>query len=115
MGAARAPIARAANGVTNPAAGVIATSPTTAPVTIPRTLGLLSSQLNSIQERPAAAAAVFVVTTALTASPFAPSALPPLKPNHPIHNNPAPRMLYGILWGSIGALPKPRRAPMTLA
>src|SRR5512134_3370898 len=103
MGAATAPMRMAASGVTNPAAGVIATNPTTAPVTIPRTLGLLSRQLRNIQTTAAAAAAVLVVTKALTDSPFAASALPPLKPNHPIHSNPAPRTVYGMLLGSRAA------------
>src|SRR5829696_34742 len=105
----------AAMGVTNPAAGVIATSPTTAPVTIPSTLGLLSRQLRNIQTTAAAAAAVFVVTTALTASPFAARALPPLKPNHPIQSKPAPSTVSGILLGSKGACPNHLRLPSTMA
>src|SRR6185503_9992318 len=114
-GAATAPMTIAASGVTKPAAGVIATKPTTAPVTIPRMLGLLSRQLKNIQTTAAAAAAVLVVTTALTASPFAASALPPLKPNQPIHNKPAPRTVNGILLGSIVACPNHLRLPSTIA
>ena len=83
----------AARGVTKPAPGVMATRPTTAPVTMPSTLGLSSSQLRIIHTRPAAAAAVLVVTTAWTARPLAASALPPLKPNQPIHSRPAPSTL----------------------
>src|SRR5512146_3305964 len=98
-------MAMAERGVTKPAAGVMATSPTTAPVTMPSTLGLLSRQLRNIQTTAASAAAVLVVTTALTASPLAARALPPLKPNQPIHNKPAPRTVRGILLGSMGACP----------
>src|ERR671923_1139434 len=105
----------AANGVTKPAAGVIATSPTTAPVTIPSTLGLLSFQLKNIQTIAAAAAAVFVVTSAFTAKPLADSALPPLNPNQPIHSRPAPKTVRGMLLGSIGACPYHLRFPSTIA
>src|SRR5215207_4924534 len=115
MGAAIPPIRIAAIGVTKPAAGVIATNPTTAPVTIPSTLGLLSRQLRNIQATVDAAAAVFVVTKALTANPLAASALPPLKPNHPIHNRPAPRTVKGMLLGSRGACPNHLRFPSTIA
>src|SRR6185503_1307328 len=115
MGAASPPITIAASGVTKPAAGVIATSPTTAPVTIPRTLGLLSRQLRNIHTTAAAAAAVFVVTKALTASPFAASALPPLKPNQPIQSRPAPNTVKGMLLGSRGACPYHLRFPSTIA
>src|SRR5512139_288703 len=105
----------AERGVTKPAAGVIATSPTTAPVTMPSTLGLLSLQLRNIQTTVAAAAAVLVVTRAFTASPLAASALPPLKPNQPIHKRPAPRTVSGMLLGSIGACPNHLRFPSTIA
>src|SRR5687768_17778932 len=105
----------AAIGVTKPAAGVIATKPTTAPVTIPSTLGLLSRQLRSIHTTAAAAAAVLVVTKALTANPFAASALPPLKPNHPIQSRPAPSTVKGMLLGSSGACPNHLRFPSTMA
>src|SRR6185503_14128361 len=115
MGAASPPIRMAAIGVTKPAAGVIATRPTTAPVTIPSTLGLLSIQLNNIQTTAAAAAAVLVVTRALTANPLAASALPPLKPNHPIHSKPAPSTVNGMLLGSMVAWPYHLRFPSTMA
>src|SRR5688500_16423536 len=93
----------------------MATRPTTAPVTIPRTLGLSFRQLRNIQTTAAAAAAVFVVTTALTASPLAAKALPPLNPNHPIHNKPAPKTVNGILLGSIVVCPNHLRLPSTMA
>src|SRR6186997_3610288 len=76
---------------TYPAAGVIATRPTTAPIQKPSTDGFLPFNTSkNIQDKPAAAAAVLVVANADTASPFAPSAEPPLKPNQPNHNNPVP-------------------------
>src|SRR5688500_8426204 len=93
----------------------MATRPPTAPVTMPRTLGLLSRQLSSIHITAAAAAAVLVVTRALNARPLAARALPPLKPNHPIHSRPAPRTVKGILLGSSGACPNHLRLPRTIA
>ncbi len=81
----------AAIGVTKPAAGVMPTSPATAPAAAPTTLGRpWRIQLAVIQVSVAIAAAVLVVTKALTARPFAPSALPALKPNQPNHSSPAP-------------------------
>ena len=105
----------AARGVTNPQAGVTAASPTTIPVEIPSVLGLPSSQDSSIQTRPAEAADVLVVTRALTATLFAPRALPALNPNQPTHSNPVHKPVRGILFGSIGTLPWPFRGPMTMA
>src|SRR5262249_34470753 len=71
-------------GPPKPAAGVMATSPATAPDAAPRTVGFPRvAHSANIHPRVAAAAAVFVVTKAPTASPLAPSALPALKPNQP--------------------------------
>ena len=53
----------------------------------------------------AAAAAVFVVTKALTARPPAPSALPALKPNQPTQSIAEPITVNGRLWGGIGSRP----------
>src|SRR3989338_10084854 len=90
---------------TNPAAGVIATRPATAPVTIPNIVGLpLNFHSKSAQLKPAAAAAVLVVTKALAAKPLAPKALPALKPNQPNHNNAAPKTVKGILCNGVGLL-----------
>jgi hypothetical protein len=76
---------------TNPAAGVIATRPETAPAASPSTLGCpWRSQEAVIQARPPIAAAVLVTTRALAARPFAPRALPPLNPNQPNQRRPAP-------------------------
>src|SRR5512137_2150563 len=97
----------AARGVTNPAAEVMAASPATAPVTIPRAEGALSRQERSIQVVAAAAAEVLVVTKALAAMPLAARADPALKPNHPNQSRAAPMTVVGILCGSIGSVPKP--------
>src|SRR6185312_3393448 len=59
----------------------------------------------------AAAAAVFVVTSALAATPDAESAEPALNPNHPNHSNPAPRRVSGTLCGTSDARPRSRRLP----
>ena len=86
--------------LTYPAAGVIATNPTTAPTAIPVADGFpLIAQSASIQLTAAAAAAKFVVTSAETAKSFAATALPALKPNHPNHSKAAPNSTYGMLVG----------------
>jgi len=103
------------SGVMNPEAGVTAARPTTIPVAIPRVLGLPSSQESTIHTRPAVAAEVLVVRRAFTATPFAAKAEPALKPNQPTHRSPVPRTVRGMLLGSIGAVPKPLRGPMTSA
>src|ERR1700733_11328641 len=85
---------------TNPAAGVMATSPTTAPTQNPTTEGFFPFITSkNIQERPAAAAAVFVVEKADTARLFAANAEPALKPNQPNHSKPVPINTYGIFAG----------------
>src|SRR5437899_5207099 len=95
---ATAPITIAAIGVTKPAAGVIATSPATAPEAAPRTVGLPREFHSvSIHPRAAAAVAVFVVVKACAASPLAASALPALKPNHPNQSRLAPMTVMGRL------------------
>src|SRR5438045_7239728 len=76
---------------TKPAAGVIATSPTTAPMQNPSTDGFFPFKTSkNIHDKPAAAAAVFVVANADTLKLFAPSADPALKPNQPNHSKPVP-------------------------
>src|SRR5688572_27487903 len=88
--------------VTNPAAGVIATSPTTVPIQNPRADGFLPlTASNRIQQRPAAAEAVFVVAKADAAKGPAPIALPALKPNHPNHSRPVPRSTKGMFAGDM--------------
>src|SRR6188768_4319986 len=87
---------------TKPAAGVMATRPTTAPIQKPSTEGFLPRRTSkNIHERPAAAAAVFVVAKAETANAFAPRAEPALKPNQPNQSKPVPISTYGILAGGI--------------
>src|SRR5262249_38765597 len=103
----------AANGVTKPDAGVIATRPATAPDAAPSMVGLpvfIHSAI--IQPNAASEAAVCVAMNALDAKPFAPSADPALNPNQPTHSIAAPTTAKGRLCGAIGALPKPTRLPM---
>src|SRR5208337_1324098 len=94
------PIAIAPMGVTKPAAGVIATSPATAPVAAPSTVGFLAT-IHSMKShaRAAMAVAVLVLMNALTASSFAASALPALKPNQPNQSRAAPTTVIVILCG----------------
>ncbi len=69
MIAATTPIKILCGIATKPAAGVMATKPTTAPIQKPNTEGFLPLITSkNIQERPAAAAAVFVVAKADTAN-----------------------------------------------
>src|SRR2546430_1479793 len=90
-------------GPTKPEAGVMATSPATAPDAAPSTVGLprLIHSVN-IQPSAAAAAPVLVGVTALPASPLAPRARPGLKPNQPNHRGAGPVTVIGRLWGCIG-------------
>src|SRR5271157_6318518 len=92
-------------GFTNPAAGVIATSPATDPEIPPSTLGL-PLRIHSAPAHPtaAAAAAKCVATNALVAILPAASALPALNPNHPTHRRHAPMKLSTTLCGGIGSL-----------
>src|SRR5579872_377382 len=99
------PIARAGIGPTKPAAGVMATSPATAPEIAPRALGrpflIHSARLQLIA---AAAVAMCVATNALVARAFAAKALPALKPNQPTHKRHAPIKLSTRECGGIGCL-----------
>src|SRR5499426_391251 len=106
----------AETGPTYPEAGVIATSPATAPEAAPSTVGLprVIHSVN-IQPRAAAAAAVLVARNALTARPLASSALPALKPNQPNQSSAAPITVMGRLCGCIGWWPYPRRLPIIRA
>src|SRR5438477_12816663 len=93
-------------GVTNPDAGVMATSPATAPEIAPRILGL-PVLIHSTIIHPSAAAAVakWVATKALVARELAAKALPALNPNQPTHSRQAPMVLNTRLWGRIGSTP----------
>src|SRR5258707_6446082 len=99
---------RAAIGATKPAAGVIATSPATAPEIAPKALGL-PLRTHSAAHHPitAVAAAKWVATKALVARLPAPRALPALNPNHPTHSMQAPMKLSTTLCGGMGALRYP--------
>ena len=109
------PIRIAATGPTKPQAGVIATSPATAPDAAPSTVGLpVLIHSVSIQPSVAAAAAKLVSTKALVASPLAARALPALKPNQPTQSRAAPITVNGRLCGGIGS-PVAWRRPMTSA
>src|SRR5215475_11754239 len=94
----------AAQGGTNPAAGVTVASPATAPVNAPVMLARCSRhQTSASHATMPVAAAVFVFTKATAATPFAASALPPLKPNQPNHSKPAPSATKGMLCGVFGS------------
>src|SRR5471030_931447 len=88
---AATPIAIAPPGSTKPEAGVIATSPATAPETMPSTDGLpLVIHSANIQPSAAAAVAICVTVIAMPARPFAATAEPALNPNQPTHSKAAP-------------------------
>src|SRR5258708_23029863 len=95
----------AERGPTNPAAGVMATSPATAPEIAARALARpFFSHSATLQLKAAAAAPKCVATNALLARPPEESALPALKPNHPTHSRQAPMKLSTRLCGGIGCL-----------
>src|SRR5690606_10870419 len=97
---ANVPINKLEGMVTKPAAGVIATSPTTAPIQNPSAEGFLPrTASNKIQARPAAAEAVLVVAKAEAAKGPALKALPALKPNHPNQSKPVPSNTNGMFAG----------------
>ena len=100
-------------GPTEPAAGVIVASPATAPVAKPTAVDLptlirsISSHTNAATD---AAICVLMIAAAAPSS-LAVSAEPPLKPNQPTHNRPAPTTVSDGLCGSINVLGKPMRLP----
>src|SRR3989337_26211 len=107
-------MAMAESGPTKPAAGVMATSPATAPEAAPRTVGLpRCTHSANIQESIAADAAIWVTTNALVERPPAARALPALNPNQPNQRIPAPKTVIGRLWGAMFSAPCPRRFPAT--
>src|SRR5512146_3401730 len=99
-------------GLTKPAAGVIATSPATAPEIAPSALGL-PIRIHSAALHPIAAAAApkCVATNALVARLPAESAEPALNPNHPTHSRHAPMKLSTTLCGGIASSGYPSRFP----
>src|SRR5438552_18612436 len=95
-------------GPTYPEAGVMATSPHTAPTEMPTADGFpFRIQSVSIQLTAAAAAARFVTPSAVTARAFAAKALPALKPNHPNHSTEALSITEVMLSGRLPRRPMP--------
>src|SRR5438876_2526764 len=96
------PTSNAPAGVTNPQAGVITTSPATAPEQKPSTLGLPLSIHSAIgQTNDAIAVANVVVVKALAAIPSAATALPALNPYQPTQSIPVPTMHSTRLCGAM--------------
>src|SRR5215813_13326500 len=107
------PMMIADSGLTKPDAGVMATSPATAPDAAPSIVGLpVFTHSATIQPKAANDAAVWVTTNALVARPPALSAEPALNPNQPTHSIDAPMTANGKLCGGVATLPKPVRLPM---
>src|SRR5689334_21669902 len=103
-------------GLIKPAAGVIATRPTTIAVAAPTAVGLPERiRSRNVQTTRVAAGANIVVTKARPAMPLAASALPALKPNHPNQSRPAPSSVNGTLCGSIDDDGYCWRLPTTIA
>src|SRR5438270_12306306 len=99
------PMARADMGCTKPDAGVMATSPATAPEIAPSAVGLpLWIHSAIVQPSAAVAAAKCVLTNALVARGLALSALPALNPNHPTHSRQAPIKLSTMECGGMAVL-----------
>ena len=100
----------APTGPTEPEAGVIATSPATAPVAMPTAVGFLATSHSTIiHEKAAVAVATCVTNSAMPAVPSAFSSLPALKPNQPTHSMLAPTTVNGTLCGGIATVPYPFR------
>src|SRR6185436_9362883 len=91
MKPATIPSTMAPIGPANPAAGVTATRPATAPEAPPSRLGLpLATFSATIQASAAAAVATKVLIMASAAVPLASNAEPALNPNQPTHSRDAP-------------------------
>src|SRR3954470_13749620 len=100
MSAAIKPIKMLCGMATKPAAGVIATSPTTAPMQKPRTEGFLPRITSkNIQDKPAAPAAVLVVAKADKNTKLAPNAGRALNQNQKNQSKPVPINTYGTFAG----------------
>src|SRR5439155_5171104 len=89
-------------------------SPATAPVNAPTRLGLPSRfhEMNS-HVHMATEPAMSVLTKACAATPFAASAEPPLKPNHPNHSRPVPKATKATLCGRVFSPGANLREPTT--
>src|SRR5690606_24780616 len=94
--------------LTKPAAGVMATSPTTTPIQVPRAEGLIpraaSNKMYITAAAPDAAVVVAIVDAAYASVA---NSEPALKPNQPHHNKPVPNNTYVIRAGvcSFAVLP----------
>src|SRR4051812_27529734 len=111
-----APSAIALIGLMNPAAGVIATRPTTIAVAAPTAVGLPDRMASrNVHTTSVAAGASIVVTNASPAIGLAARALPALKPNHPNHRSPAPSSTNGTLCGTSEEEGYSCRLPTTIA
>src|SRR5688500_12891703 len=103
-------------GLTKPAAGVTATSPTTMAVAAPTAVGLPErARSRNVHTTSVAAGASMVVTHATPAMLLAASALPALKPNQPTHRSPLPSSVRGTLCGNSGDDLYSWRLPTTTA
>src|SRR5512135_147529 len=102
------PIQNAPIGPTKPDAGVMATSPATAPEQMPMTVGL-PRRIHStiIQVKPAVAVARWVTVIAMPAWIPALTADPALNPNQPTHKSEAPIRVNTMLWAGPESLRLP--------
>ena len=97
-------------------AGLVAITPAAGFVLPGSAVGLpVRAHSTAIHATPPAAAASCVVSMAMPARPFAPSAEPALKPNQPTQSRDAPIMAYVRLNGDMSSVPMPRRLPRTYA
>src|SRR5437667_8877697 len=95
-----------------PQAGVITTSPATAPEQKPSTLGLPRSAYSSMAHvNEATAVASVVVVNAFAAIPSGASALPALKPYQPTQSKPVPTMHSTMLCGAMISFLNPSLCP----
>src|SRR5713226_3979907 len=89
-------------GLMKPAAGVMATSPTTIPVAAPIAVAFfVRVRSRIVQTTSVAVGASIVLTKASAADLFAARALPALKPNHPNQSRHAPSSGKGTFGGKI--------------
>src|SRR3954452_18521782 len=106
------PIITAPVGPTYPQAGVITTSPATAPEQNPSTLGLPRSAYSRVAHvNDATAVARVVVVNAFAAIPSGASALPALKPYQPTQSKPVPTMQSTMLCGAMISFLNPSLCP----